>query len=227
MAMTAAGAATGAVSGAMRRTAAATNAPVCAVSSSSSSARLRRSGKNLGRHVPGSHRRDLGTTAMTAASNASASSSASAAASTPSPGGYASPFKPGQSPVYDAAVAYLKEHSKRKEAQIGDVRKQLQELRGAGGSSASSTQLEHKLLGLEIAKAVNDPETVWRFRHGQGQLPCSWQHGLWKVSRASPNLTCRALISGDMSQPVYRYLAEQAWRNDGSLGVLVCGRPSI
>ena len=33
--------------------------------------------------------------------------------------------------------------------------------------------------------------------------------------------TCHALLSGDMSQPVYRYLAEQAWRNDGSLGILV------
>lgn len=187
----------------MRRTVAAKTAAAAACTASSpppSSLRLRRSGKNLGRHVQGSHCRSLATTATAAAgagagaaSDASASTSASASSSASSPGGYAPPFKPGQSPVYDAAVAYLKEHSKRKEAQIGDVRKQLDEQRAAGGSSASLQQLQQKLLSLEIAKDVSDPETVWRFRHGQG----------------------------DMSQPVYRYLAEQAWRNNGSLGILM------
>ena len=163
----------------MRRTIAAKSAAAaaCTASSSSSSLRLRRSGKNLGRHVQGSHRRSLATTATAAAgagaaSDTSASTSASASSSASSPGGYAPPFKPGQSPVYDAAVAYLKEHSQRKEAQIGDVRKQLDEQRGAGGSSSALQQLEQKLFALQIAKDVSDPETVWRFRHGQGQLRC-------------------------------------------------------
>ena len=34
-------------------------------------------------------------------------------------------------------------------------------------------------------------------------------------------------ISGDMTKPVYRHLAEQRWRNMGDLDLLVCLRPFV
>ncbi|KPV74569.1 uncharacterized protein RHOBADRAFT_45059 [Rhodotorula graminis WP1] len=46
---------------------------------------------------------------------------------------------------------------------------------------------------LEVEAWSNDPETRWRAKHGHG----------------------------DFSKPVYRHLAERAWRNDGDLAILM------
>ncbi|BGP49283.1 mitochondrial 54S ribosomal protein YmL35 [Rhodotorula kratochvilovae] len=46
---------------------------------------------------------------------------------------------------------------------------------------------------IEVEAWSNDPETRWRAKHGQG----------------------------DLSKPVYRHLAERAWRKDGDLAILM------
>jgi len=71
--------------------------------------------------------------------------------------------------------------------------KQLKELEARKSSSEADEGLDQEILGLQIASEINLPQTRWQFKNGQG----------------------------DMSKPVFRYLAEQSWRREGRLGILM------
>ncbi|KAK9899746.1 PEBP-like protein [Cystobasidium minutum MCA 4210] len=129
----------------------------------------------------------------TAATQASASSSA---ASTSSAGAaatsYSRPVPQGSLPVYDEALAYIEQDRKEKLKALEDLKKELQSL-GSDASSSSRSELQNRITATEIASMINDPEVRWQFRNG----------------------------AADMSKPVNRYLAEQAWRDNGDLGILM------
>ncbi|KAL7004681.1 mitochondrial 54S ribosomal protein YmL35 [Cystobasidiomycetes sp. EMM_F5] len=106
------------------------------------------------------------------------------------------PVKKGAIPAYDEALALLERDREDKLKQLQQAKAELAGLSSDGNAEVVSrrkTQLQNRIEGLEIAAAINMPETRTKFRNGQSS----------------------------MSEPVMRYMAEQAWRKDGRLGILV------
>lgn len=129
---------------------------------------------------------------LTVAPQASASTSAASASSSLSATSYARPIPAGSLPVYDEALAYIEQDKDEKLKAIEQLKQKLQSL-GSDAPAKSRINLLDQITAAEIASLVNDPETRWKFRNGLA----------------------------DMSKPVNRYLAEQAWRENGDLGILM------
>lgn len=103
-------------------------------------------------------RRSLSRSAPQASASTSASSSASS---------YSRPIPEGSLPAYDEALAYIEQDKQEKLKSLEELNKKLQSL-GSDASKSSRIDLQNQITATEIASLVNDPETRWKFRHGQG-----------------------------------------------------------
>lgn len=126
-----------------------------------------------------------------------------------SPRQWNKPLALGVLPAFDEALRYIRQDSHALRAEAQHNRSALLE---AENSPELIKGLKEKLAILEVQSEVNRPEVRWYFRNGLGAYPYPW--GFLR----SPLLISRL---ADMSKPVYRHLAEQKWRNEGDLDLLV------
>ena len=125
------------------------------------------------------------------------------------------PLAPGVLPAYDEALRYICQDSHALRAETQYNRSALREAESSPNPDPQLIEgLKEKLAILEVQSEVNRPEVRWYLRNGLGQHPLPP-----KLPRPLTTLLA------DMSKPVYRHLAEQKWRNDGDLDLLVRRRP--
>lgn len=108
---------------------------------------------------------------------------------------YSRPIGVGVLPVYDQALGYIKRDSKLRKAELEEYRTLLKKAESTPDSNQDDLEkLKEKIRILEVQSEINLPSVRWKARNGMA----------------------------DMSQPVYRHLVEQRWREDGPLDLLVC-----
>ncbi|KAF8584930.1 PEBP-like protein [Ramaria rubella] len=106
------------------------------------------------------------------------------------------PFRPGKLPAYDEAMRYIRADAKR-------LRGEIEQLKAEWGATAeldaeTERRYREKLHILQVQSEINLPEVRWAFRIGKCEsLPYSFL------------------------RPVYRHLAEQKWRGEGTLDLLM------
>jgi large subunit ribosomal protein L35 len=124
------------------------------------------------------------------------------------------PLAPGVLPAFDEALRYIRQDSHALTAELQHNRSSLREAETSPNPDLELIKgLKEKLAVLEVQSEVNRPEVRWYFRNGLGEYP----------HPPPPNFLQSILIPplADMSKPVYRHLAEQKWRNEGDLDLLV------
>ena len=84
------------------------------------------------------------------------------------------PLERGALPAYDAAVAYIAKDGKAKREQAEALQKEIDDPSAKAKHSKELRQMRERIQGLQIAAEVNDPETRWRHRNGQGELSFVW-----------------------------------------------------
>jgi hypothetical protein len=109
----------------------------------------------------------------------------------------------GSIPAYDAALELLSQHKAERESHIASIRKQLSDL-PSDAPERSALQLE--ISGAEINGAINDPAVRWQFE---------------RMVREEENGEGGSKLR---ENPVYRQLAEQRWRMNGGMDLLVSKR---
>ncbi|KAF4605629.1 hypothetical protein EYR40_004416 [Pleurotus pulmonarius] len=104
------------------------------------------------------------------------------------------PIAKGVIPAYDEALKVIQEDSKLLIAEAEALRSSIQLAETADVRNDERLEKMRKKLNiLEVQSRANLPEVRWKFVNAMG----------------------------DMSQPVYRHLAEQRWRKDGDLDLLM------
>ena len=122
------------------------------------------------------------------------------------------PLAKGVLPVYDLALAYIREDSQNLKDELMEVTK---ELRAAGSVPVAERDvarvefLQEKAHILEIQSQINLPDVRWKAANGMG----SW-------SRRNGDIFTD-VCAGDMHQLIYRHLSEKRWREEGALDLLV------
>ena len=123
------------------------------------------------------------------------------------------PLVPGVLPAYDEALQYIRQDSCALRAETQYNRLALREAESSPSPDPEFIKgLKEKLTVLEIQSEVNRPEVRWNFRNGLGE------HIDTSRSRLTPSPIPRL---ADMTEPVYQHLAEQKWRSEGDLDLLV------
>ncbi|KAK7688111.1 hypothetical protein QCA50_008481 [Cerrena zonata] len=107
---------------------------------------------------------------------------------------YSRPIGVGVLPVYDQALGYIKRDSKLRKAELEEYRALLKKAESTPDWNQDDLEkLKEKIRILEVQSEINLPSVRWKARNGMA----------------------------DMSQPVYRHLVEQRWREDGPLDMLM------
>ncbi|KIP02565.1 hypothetical protein PHLGIDRAFT_111938 [Phlebiopsis gigantea 11061_1 CR5-6] len=102
------------------------------------------------------------------------------------------PIGVGVLPVYDRALEYIKQDSETLKRQLASVNTQLQ--KAAENTNVEEVEkLKKRAQILEVQSEINLPSVRWKARNGLA----------------------------DLSQPVYRHLVEQKWREDGALDLVM------
>jgi large subunit ribosomal protein L35 len=123
------------------------------------------------------------------------------------------PVAPGALPVYDEALKVIRADSRALKAELDGVRTRLAGVKDTESNEAKTLAAKAKI--LEVQSQINLPDVRWKFRNGQGR------------SILIGNIHCTYTeLLGDLSKLVYRHLAEQKWRKEGSLDMLVSGSTS-
>lgn len=97
------------------------------------------------------------------------------------------PLEQGVLPAYDAAVAYIARDGKAKREQAEALQREIDDPSAKTKHSKELRQMRERIQGLQIAAVVNDPETRWRHRNGQGELSILYhlQRMLISISQAT------------------------------------------
>ncbi|TDL17302.1 PEBP-like protein [Rickenella mellea] len=106
------------------------------------------------------------------------------------------PVREGAIPAYDEALKYVYEDSQSIKSEMKEVGSKIEELRSTVDGTVNADELEdleQRLSLLSIQSEINLPPVRWKFANGMG----------------------------NMSKPIYRHLAEQRWRNDGPLDLVM------
>ncbi|KAI0077414.1 PEBP-like protein [Panus rudis PR-1116 ss-1] len=104
------------------------------------------------------------------------------------------PVAAGALPVYDYALAYIKRDAKSRRDELEQYKTLLQKAENTPDFVPKDLEkLKEKISILEVQSAINLPSVRWKARNGLA----------------------------DMTLPVYRYLLEQRWREEGALDLLM------
>lgn len=114
-------------------------------------------------------RRALSRRSLATSASSQASTSTSAASTSSGAVAYSRPIPEGKLPAYDEAVAFIEQDKQERLKAIEEAKKQMQSL-SADAKAGERIVLYNTIQANEIASLINDPETRWKFRNGQGML---------------------------------------------------------
>ncbi len=132
-----------------------------------------------------------------------------AASSTPGADAWQPVLPKGTNAAYDAALAFLSAHTSALTTRADALRRELEAL-PADADAAARGAAQHAVDAALASARVNDPATRWRFER------------LVRAEQAGEGVEGAEALRAD---PVLRMLANERWRTEGGLDLLVSRRP--